>query len=159
MTEETVERRHGPRASTVVVGTLMAGAVAVGAVVAVNKWVSPSKQADVAETTTTVDKIDVQLLGSGSANKVIDRTTESGIQIRVHLTDDPGFMGFPQGDINAPDWCSMTSMAMVSAVSPDAVAQTQMPITKAPAERVRFAVLGRSARGFATVRRAHSGSR
>ena len=127
------EGRHGPRAWAVVVGTLAAAVVAVGAVVAVNRWVTPSsKEATVETTTTAVDKIEVELIGNGSANKVVDRTTEAGIKVRVHITDDPNIFGFPQVDTKAPEWCQVISTAMVSAVSADAIAQTQLPITKAP---------------------------
>ncbi len=136
MGEVTGEGRHGPRVAVVIVGTLIAAAVAVGAVVAVNRWITPASQDAVVEPTTTVaDKIEVELIGNGSANKVVDRTTEAGIKVRVHTTDDPNIFGFPQGDNKAPDWCQVTSTAMVSAISADAVAQTQMPMTKAPAPK------------------------
>ncbi len=133
MSEVMGETRHGPRVRVVVLGTLAAAVIAVGAVMAINRWVTPSSDEAVAEPTSTVaDKIDVELIGNGSANKVVDRTTEAGITVRVHLTDDANMFGFPQGQIDAPDWCQVTSTAIVSAVSADAVAQTQMPITKAP---------------------------
>ncbi len=130
------EGRRGPRTSLVIGGTLGAVALAAGAVLAVDRWVLASGDDAATAPSTTVDAgIDVEPVVGSSATKVIDRTTAAGIQVRVHLSDDPTIMGFPQGGGASPAWCTVTSLAMVSAVSSEAVAQSQMPITREPAPR------------------------
>lgn len=127
------EGRRGPRTSVVLIGTFAVVGAAIAGTLLVSRWLKPAESSTLEATTTSVDdSIDVELIGNGSPNKIIDRLTSSGISVRVHLSEEAGVLGgFPQAD-SAPKWCRAESMAQVTAVSDDAVAQSQIPVTEEP---------------------------
>lgn len=136
---EPAATERGPRWWIVLGVTAVVVGVLVGGGVAVNRWVlNDDEEEIVAATTTTVDEtIDVEPVSAGTANRLFVRETEAGIEIRVHETDDEEMVGmfgpgFGGEDDDRPAWCRVDSMVTVSALSADAVGQTQLPRSEEP---------------------------
>lgn len=129
---EVVRRpRSGPRTWVVLLVTVVAIAVLGGAAFGVSVWMdSRDDEGEAVPATTADEAIDVEPIGGNSANRLFARRTEAGVEIRVHETDDPMFGGEFGARPDAPEWCESESMASATAVSADAVAQTQMPLAK-----------------------------
>jgi hypothetical protein len=71
---------------------------------------------------------------------VLERTTDHGIELRVHVTDDVGLFGGIEGE-GRPAWCEITGMLQATAVAPEAVATTQVPLTRQAPRNGNIALL------------------
>jgi hypothetical protein len=134
--EDRARGDRGPRGWVVLTITAVVLAAVVGGGLAVNRWVIDHDQAEEPPVTTEVDNsIEVEPVSAPSATRLFVRETEAGIEIRVHETKDNMMFGMPPvvGDDDRPGWCQPESMVMVSALSDNAVSQTQMPRTIEPA--------------------------
>lgn len=171
--EDGDERRaRGPRTWVVLVITASVLAVLVGAAVVVQRFVIDDDPAaeEVAPPTTVDDDIDVEPV-STSPTRLFSRTTSAGIEVRVYESDTEMFFGpMPMAD-DVPDWCVPESTLSVTALSADAIAQNQLPRTKAappePAVQVNsggfveeapvVVLLGQVADDVTQVRLSHAG--
>ncbi len=61
----------------------------------------------------------------------IERVTAEGLTVRLKVGDDAQVLGFPQQAApGAPEWCEATGMASGTVISDEAVAQTQLVLSK-----------------------------
>jgi hypothetical protein len=121
----------------VVIGvTLLIVALLGGGGFAAKRWFLDSGSTVETVPTTTIDEtIDVEPVSS-SPTRLFARKTDGGIEIRVHESDQNIFgMPAPIGADDRPGWCQIESTLMVSALSTDAVVQTQMPRSKEPSPK------------------------
>jgi hypothetical protein len=131
--DDLAEEARGPRTWVVLLVSLGVLGLIVGAGVAVNRFIgSDSNNAAESGPDTTIDEtIDVEPVDDPSATRLFARTTEGGVDIRVHRSEDDafGFGQFGAGD-DIPLRCQVAATVMSTMVSDDSVAQTQVPITK-----------------------------
>jgi hypothetical protein len=124
----------GPRGWTVLLITGAVVAALAGGGIAIDRLVlrHDDEPATVESAPVTDDTvIDVEPV-SASPTRLFARTTADGVEVRVNeSTDDIWGMGFAQGD-DLPGWCTVQSTLSVTALSTDAVAQSQFPRTDEP---------------------------
>lgn len=125
------------RASTVViVSVLVAVGLVAGLGFAVTRILADDEGSGVA-----VRERDVGAAADDEGpRKVLERTTEHGIELRVHVTDDVGLFGGFEGE-GRPGWCEITGMLQATAVAPEAVATTQVPLTRQAPRNGNIALL------------------
>jgi hypothetical protein len=134
--DDLSEEARGPRTSLVLLLSVGVLALIVGAGVGINRFIGSSSNDASEEPDPTVDDtINVEPVDDPSATRLFTRTTDSGIDIRVHLSEDDQF-GFGQmGGDNLPARCRVTSTVMATMVSADSVGQSQIPITEEVGEK------------------------
>jgi hypothetical protein len=130
------EEARGPRTSVVLGISLGVLALIVGAGIGINRFIAPGSSDSVEGPDTTVDEtINVEPVDDPSATRLFNRTTDSGIDIRVHLTEDDAF-GFGQGGGDElPARCRIKGTVMATMVSAESVAQNQLPITEVVSDK------------------------
>jgi hypothetical protein len=133
--DEVTERRV--RASTVVViSVLLAVGLVAGLGFAITRILADGERGDVA-----VRQPDADVAANDAApRKVLERTTEHGIELRVHVTDEVGLFGGFEGE-GRPGWCEITGLLQATAVAPEAVATTQVPLTRLAPRNGNIALL------------------
>jgi hypothetical protein len=122
------ERPRGLRAGTV---ALVAVLLAVGLVAGLGLIIRRILADGGGRAAVAVEQAGPGAGGAAEASqKVLERVTEHGIELRVHVTDDAGLFGGGGDREGRPAWCEVTGMLQATAVAPDAVATTQVPLTR-----------------------------
>jgi hypothetical protein len=130
MNDDHDEVRHGPRTWVVLLGTLVAVALAVVGTLGVTRLLDDGDvEVAVATTTTVDDVIDVDPVDV-APTRIDKRETEAGLDVRMYFSEDLAQFGLPgnPGD-GVPDHCKPIGSLSATVIADDTIAQSQVPAT------------------------------